>query len=352
MSEVSVRAIGRGEEDARLWRSYVASHPDVTTYHSLAWRAVLETSFGYRSWYLLAQTEDRVVGCLPLFQVTSPLGRRLVAVPFRDRGGVLWSHPDAFHALVREGARILAQQRASFLELKSVVDYPPELLEPHGLRERRYWVRSALDLHEASPKRLLQRVGKKTRNMLRQAERAGLVFTEERDALATWYPLHLITQKDLGLPPFSRRYFANLLRELGPEAARVFVVRRDQVAVAAAIVLLSGMTGSYAYSASLPAGRAFRPNDFMVFNLITWLGEQGFRGFDMGSDAPSQESLLSFKKKWGAEQASIPSYTLGEAADWIADSSSPRYRRLRACFRHLPIPVLRALGGFTTRYFG
>lgn len=352
---VSVEEIAPGDPSGE-WRRYVQSHPLSTVYHAFGWRRVFGETFRYRSWYLVARDSSGVVGCLPLFLVRSPIGRRLVSVPFRDRGGPLWSTPSAFSALIEGARRIAGEERASSVELKTVTHYPDDLSNHSGLTEHRYWVRSVVDLRPLNADILRERIGPKTRNMIRQAEAAGLAFrdeTGEGNALRTWYTLFVETQKRHGLPPFPPTFFQSMFEELTPDGdARLFVVRRGGEALAATIILLHKQTAIYGYSASAEGSQIFRPNDFMLFYAIGWLMEHRYDEFDLGSDAPGQQTLLFFKNKWLAVQSVIPLYTLGRYHRAESDSSDARYRVVRKAFRYLPSPLLRLVGAATARFFG
>lgn len=346
-----VRAVSDQDEDH--WVRYVSSHRAATAYHDWAWRRIFKAALGYRSFYLVAESlkDDTWLGCLPLFVVGPRFFRRLVSVPFRDRGGLLWDTDEAFGTLVAAAEGLRERTRSSFVDLKSVASYPSELVLASGLTEHRYWVRSSVDLRGLDVATYRQRLGKKIRNVLRQAEGAGLTASDASDrpnALELWYPLHLATQRELGLPPFPQKFFSLVLQELLPRgAARLFVVLKGEKAVAAAIVLFEGRTGIYGYSASDPSARAQRPNDALLFHVVAWLIERGFECFDLGSDAPSQEGLLFFKRKWLAQQRPIPVYALGPSHPALVDSSAPRYALARAVFRRLPLPILRLTAAFT-----
>src|SRR4029077_20675300 len=122
-----------------------------------------------------------------------------------------------------------------------------------------------------------------------------------------WYDLHLRTQRKLGLPPFPFDFFRLMLEELDSDGAtRLCVVRDGAKAVAACILLLHGHVAIYGYSAYDPDRQHSRPSDLMLYTAMQWLVAQGYAVFDLGSDAPSQEGLLFFKRKWLAAQAAIP----------------------------------------------
>lgn len=358
MARLEVTSVGADSDDLIGWRQYIASHPDSTVYHSLAWRTIFERSFGYRSWLLLARDtgSGAVQGILPLYLVASPFARRLVSVPFRDRGGPLWDTPGAFRALIAEAKRIAVKLEVKSIELKSVKPYPKELTDQHDLVERLYWIHSSVELGGRNVDNCCEGIGPKTRNMIRQAQNQGLTFDDSANApacLDDWYRLHLLTQKHLGLPPFPRVFFETMLRELGRESACVvFRVRSAQETVAATILLLHKNCAIYGYSASNTRLRQYRPNDLMFFGTIRWLVRNGYAQFDLGSDAPSQSGLLFFKRKWLAAQCEVPSYSFGAADHELSDSSAGRYALLRKGFRILPLAITPAVGRLITRYFG
>ncbi|HBB35141.1 MAG TPA: hypothetical protein DDZ80_22930 [Cyanobacteria bacterium UBA8803] len=355
---IVVRVISDSEEDQRLWQEYILAHPNSTIYHSLGWKRIFEKSFGYRSWYLLAQTvtDNRIVGCLPLFLVTSPLSRRLVSVPFRDRGGILWDSPESFTTLITKGKDIAREMKAAFLELKSLNQYPADLVYLHSLQERYYWIRSYIDLRPLDIDTFFQKLGSKTRNMIRQATKSSLTFEEPEnvnDGVNLWYSLYLETQKTLGLPPFPLVFFRNMAAELYPtNELKFFLVRRGHDYLAATIILLQQKVAIYGYSASRKDSQGFRPNDFMLFSVIKWLMARGFTEFDLGSDSPQQKSLLFFKKKWLTRQEAIPIYTWGKADYGLSDSSDRRYDMIREIFSYLPPNILGLVGARIAKYFG
>ena len=345
------------EGDRAEWDAFVRARETSSVYHWFSWRRIFGETFGYGCRYLIARDESgAMTGCLPLFVVSSPASRRLVAVPFRDRGGAVWDSPESLAALLEKAKEIAESERAAYVEIKSIAGYPDALVGEQGFTEHRYWVRSAIDLRPFSRERYWKEIGAKTRNMIRQAESSGLTFSDETDrpdVLKSWYRLFLQTQKRNGVPPFPYRFFERMLAGLREHGAiRIFTVRHSGQPISATIVFLHRKSGIYAYSASSRAAQQFRPNDFMLFNTAMWLLDGGYEEFDLGSDAPSQESLLFFKKKWMAEQTVIPAYTHGRFNSADADSSAPRYRLARRAVQYLPDPMLRMLGSMTCKYFG
>lgn len=352
-----IELVSHGSSAALDWDAYAERSVHSSAYHRMAWRSIFETGFDYPSWYLLARGDNQaVLGVLPLFLVRSPLSRRLVAVPFRDRGGVLWESPEAFGALVSAAADIARQVGSASMTLKSLSPYPDDLVASFRMRESRYWIHSAVDMSRLTPETLWHAIGDKNRNMVRQARRHGLNHTElepNKSNLRAWHRLHVATQRRLGLPAFPMRFFTAMAENLAA-SRRMFllgVMEKDSLR-AATILLPHREAAIYAYSASDITGQRMRANDLLLYETMCWCVDRGFTTFDLGSDSPLQESLLFFKRKWLATQRPAPHYMLGEGRAAPMDSSSRRYSIARACIRRMPNAAVAALGAAFVRYFG
>ena len=86
MGRVNVRAFEN--KDAERWEAYVASSPQTTFFHRIAWREICESVFRHRPHYLLAERGAEIAGVLPLVEVRSWLfGHALISLPFCVYGG-------------------------------------------------------------------------------------------------------------------------------------------------------------------------------------------------------------------------------------------------------------------------
>lgn len=351
---VSVAIVER-EQDLRAWDAYVQRHPWSTAYHQRTWQAIFREGFAYRSFLLLASdASNKPCGALPLYLVASPLSRRLVGVPFRDRGGPLWDTEEAFHALMERAGQIALENRVGAVVLKTLQPFP-DSFDRHGLARSDYWIHSVLALKGVDDQSLWSSIGGTTRNMVRQAERHGVtlrVATGDTDIARRWYALHLVTQRRLGVPPFPRHFFSTMLEVLRPTGGvEVIEALHENQPCSATLLLLHGKTCVYGYAASTAAGRAMRANDFLLHGAIRFAVSRGMDYFDLGSDSPLQEGLLFYKRKWGAVQSSIPVYRSGPTGS-LPDSSASRYNVARTILRSTPAAVLEMLGTRFTRYLG
>lgn len=330
------------DRDWAEWDEFARGQPDASIYHLSAWARVLKQGFGYAAKSLAIRDENhQMVAMVPLFEVKGLLARRLVGVPFRDRGGVLSTSPEAERAAYLAARNLAIETRVSRLVLKSCSTTHDEVAREVGFSVSKYWVHSVMALGQGD---LWRRIGKKNRNMVRQAQRNGLSVEWRRGAEHTdaWYRLHRTTQSRLGVPVFPRALFEAILDE-GREWARLLLVAGPEGPVAGGLFFEFSGRYIYGYSASTIAGQEMRANDLMLFEALREAEKAHARWFDFGSDSPRQTSLLAFKKKWGALQSLTTVLSVPASSEERNDSSSPLYALARGVGRRLPAPLWAAL---------
>lgn len=341
------------------WNDFAYTSIHSTVYHLYCWRDIFKKCFGYKSFYLKAVDSFQDISAIqPVFLVNSFFNRKLVSIPFRDRGGPVWINENALRAILNQVIDIGRVNRVQNIEIKSIIPIPVDVVNLLSLHEERYWIHSFTRI-DFTPDKLWSILGSKTRNMIRQAQREDLSFEEDRnisDPVLEFYNIYLDTQKKLGIPPFPKIFFSMMYDQLKKNAnIKIFFVTKMRKPIASSIIYFFKDTATYAYSASLKRSLTARVNDFMMWNIFNWLIQEDYRIFDMGSDSPLQSGLLFFKKKWLAQQESIPFYyyNRGKRSQiYRNDSSLPVYNFYRKLYSRLPGPIFKSFGGIITKYLG
>ena len=298
------------DPDPSEWDTYVNAHPAATLYHLGGWQRVLADTFGHESIQLIAREAGRPAGVLPLVLLRSRLfGRMLVSLPFMNYGGVLADSPEIERALVTEAVALAKREGVERLELRHVDD------RPLGLVTRRHKVTFRLELPK-DPDRLWAAFPAKLRSQIRKPEKEGLVArvggAEELDA---FYRVFAVNMRDLGTPVYPRQFFQATLDRL-PEAARVVVVRRGTVPLAAAFLL------SFRGDLEVPCASSLRRYNALGANMLSyWTAlrhacETGHTRFDFGRSTPDS-GPARFKAQWGAEAVRAPLALLAGAGPLV-----------------------------------
>jgi serine/alanine adding enzyme len=326
------------------WDAYVAARPDATGYHAWRWRAVFEQAFGHETRYLAARREGEIVGILPLVLFHSVLfGRFMVSLPFVNYGGVVADDAMAADALLAEAERIGRAGGFSHLELR---------------HQRRQFDHLAVREHKVSMLLQLPRTAdaawaamdRKVRNQIRKAEKSGLTaIIGGAERLDEFYRIFATNMRDLGTPVYAKTFFEHVLRAYGDDA-RIVVVLKDGIAVAAGIALAAGDVIEVPWASSLGEFRALCPNHMLYWSVIQWAIEQRFEVLDFGRSTPN-EGTFQFKRQWGAEPLPLRwEYRLFRGVT-LPDQSpkNPKFRIAIDLWKRCPLWLTNRLGPHIVR---
>ena len=321
------------------WDEYVRAHADAHRYHLSAWRRIIESSFGHRTYYLMSSdSNNRVDGILPLARVRSRLfGDFLVSLPYVNYGGACADTGAIHEELVRGAVELAKDQGVRHLELRTET-------ASADLQVRCSKVSMRLPL-AATPDEMWQALGTKLRNKIKRAERENVhVRFGREDELDSFYHVFAINMRDLGTPVYTKRLFSSVLREL-PDATWIGTVYLDNEPVAAGFLVGFRDAVEVPWASSLRAVSAMRANTLLYWHLLKFACEKGFRTFDFGRSTPGS-GPYDFKRQWGATPVPLHwQYWLsaGNALPQL-NPDNPRYQLAVRMWQHLPVPLTRLIG--------
>jgi len=330
MQELKVRiAI---ESDRSGWDRFAGENGG-SVFISYGWGDVLEKTFGYKRYYLIAET-DSIRAVYPTFVVKSILfEKKLSSLPMSDLGGPL-GDGKAKQELLEDSQQILLDYDLKYAEVKCEVKEKDYQMGP------KY---SFFRLPLTTEEELNKRIGKKNRNLVRKSQKMGVVIEEANEAcgIDTFYSLYLKTMKKHGTPPYPKKFYRNIKATLG-ENARLMLAKVGETPIAGALFLVFGDSVYYYSGVSDSRYLKYSPNTLLVYNTLLWGLNKGYTVFDFGRT--QDEGTLRFKKSWGGECVKIPySYK------YIGGGGSPTIQKDRGFFAStwktlVPLKLTEILG--------
>jgi FemAB-related protein (PEP-CTERM system-associated) len=343
---VSVEPYG---EDGPDWDDFVRATPGATFFHLLGWRFVLERAFGFRPHYLVARRRGRIVGVLPLCELSRPFGGScLMSLPFAVEGGICALDAEAQRGLEAAAIDLGRALETDYVELRD------------GAESEQFQVRAASYFRfrremTSSDDDNLARVPRKQRRMIRVGQRSGLK-ARIGDDFGAFYDLYARSVRRLGTPVFPLSYFQLLRRRFGEECA-LLTVWHGATPVAAVLSFFFRDTVLPYYAGSRRDLPGFAANDFMYWELMRHAARRGLRRFDFGRSRAGS-GAFAFKRHWGFEPE-----PLHYRVHCFADSELPErslstapIQVLRRFWRYLPLwltklagpPIVRRMGPYYT----
>jgi len=337
-------------QDARLkaaWDAFVLACPQATFFHRAGWQRIMAEVFRHDTHYLLARTDGRITGVLPLAHVKSVLfGNALTSLPFAAYAGVAAADDASAEALVLEAQGLAKRIGAEHLELRHL----------HG-KQHAEWPQQ--DLYVTFRKAILAdeqanmlAIPRKQRAMVRKGIKNGL--KSEIDAsVDRFFKLYSCNVLRHGTPALSKRYFQELQREFGSDCEVLTVTGAEGQ-------LLSSVMSFYFRDEVLPyyagddeAARDLAANDFKYWELMRKACARGCKLFDYGRSKQGT-GPYAFKKNWGFEPQPLHyEYQLYKREAVPQNNpANPKYQLMIKTWRKLPIGVANWLGPFDVRSLG
>ena len=333
-------------DDLPRWEAFIERCPEATFFHRTGWKEVVETVFGHRTFYLLAERDASIVGVLPLAEVKSLLfGHALVSLPFCVYGGVAATDSAAVPALHAAAREIATRLGVGHLELRNRIVREPE------------WPRQ--DLYVTFRKQLqpdveanMLAIPRKQRAMVRKGIKNGL-RSEIDVSIDRFFPLYADNVHRHGTPPLPRRYFETLQRVFGRETEVLTVLDARGAPVSSVFTFYFRDEVMPYYAGDQVDGRELAANDFKYWELIRRACQRGSRVFDYGRSKRGTGSF-DFKKNWGFEPEPLHYEYALLRGDRIPENNplNPKYRAFVALWRRLPVPIANRLGPFLVRGLG
>lgn len=329
------------------WDHWIGAHPQSTVFHTAAWAAVLQETYGFRPQYWVAAGVGAPRAILPLMECASPLtGKRGVSLPFTDYVPPLVGENATFKALLDQALAQGRQRGWRTLECRGGADYLPDAAASLT------FYRHVLDLRggEAS---LLAGFDSSVRRAIRKAERSGIEIRREesREAVAAYYALHCQTRRKHGLPPQPFGFFRSLHRHLISRGAGcVFLARHQGRPIAGALFLHRAGQALYKFGASDEARLDLRANNLLFWTAIRFYANHDYRTLDFGRTSLGNEGLRRFKLGWGAAESRAAYLKYDLRRNRFVTDRDLASGWHNALFRRLPLPVLRWVGAQLYRH--
>lgn len=342
LSSTQIHLYEAADVSARLsqWEAFaLRRHPCPLSLHP-AWLTILQRGLRHRTFCLEAVAGSSTCGLLPLALVRSFLfGRFLVSLPYVNYGGVMTDDAGVGRNLIDRAIELaeLHGVRCLLLRHEQALDHP------------RLSLRSGHKVHMRLPlpslaEDLWKQLKPPVRNQVRKGQKSGLSVAWGGDEMLTsFYDVFCQNMRDLGTPVYGLSLFRNIVRTF-PDRAEICLVRLEERPVAGALLLHGWGVTEVPSASSLRQFNSTCANMLMYWSLLERAIGRGQEVFDFGRSTPDS-SVYRFKAQWGAmpEPAEWQSYDrVGEGLEVRTDN--PKYSRMIATWRRLPVALTRLLG--------
>jgi len=330
------------------WDEFVQKHPLGSIYHTSSWRDVVQGTYSLEPFYFaLIDESGEIQAGLPLFEIRSFLTRnRFSTLPCAQSCDPLVSNEEQYLEIKKVVLQFAGEKNLNGWELKTSHLFP---FETHAARASvtKYFT-YVLDIAEPVDvlfshfhKSFIQR-------SIKKAYRSGLSLKccDSIEEVRYFHRLYLHMRRQKGLLPQPGLFFDNLWNVMKRENRIDILFASYRGMIISGVMLLKyGERVIYEYGATRPGYHRFSPSPFLLWEAIQRSKAEGYRLFDFGRTASSEENLSLFKKRWGATLQ--PFFY----SDLIKGSDSSSLRRNKK-MKTLMSLVMRVLPDWACDYAG
>ncbi len=279
------------DEDESAWDEYVRCSQTGTPFHLFGWKRVMETTYGYRSHYLMAKEGGRIEGVLPLFVIRSRLvGDYVTTLP----RGLCTEKAEAARMLVERAREIAITADTRYLVIRDSPrkwDFDLVSVEGHCTAIRDLPIKV-----EAAWKSL----NRDTRRQVRLARKNDLQVSVGRggECLDDFYDHFSKLVRDAGTPVFGKQFFRSIVEEL-PDSPIIIVVRQQGEVLAAYWALTLGCVIFGLWGGCTRKYLSWGTEYLGYWEHMRYGCEHGYKQVDFGRCLKGSGHYL-FKKRWAS----------------------------------------------------
>ena len=343
MNDLTISVLTEDSYDE--WNDYINQASEATFFHLAQWQTIFKNVLRHTPHYLIARSNNEVVGVFPLVHVKSKLfGSALISVPFAVYGGIVANNSAVYSALSDYATQLAQQLGVDYVEVRDINSTELDWAEK--------------DLYVTFRKELLPTVDenfkaipRKQRAVVRKAIDGGL-RSEWDDNVDRFYAMYSESVRNLGTPVLSKQYYQSLLETFGEQCSVLTILNGDEPVSSVLSFYFRDQVLPY-YGGGPASARACKANDFMYWELMRLSVEQGVKVFDFGRSKNGVGSYR-FKKHWGFQPEPLHyKFNLIKAND-VPDLSpvNPKYQLAIKMWQKLPVSATQMLGPMIARNLG
>jgi len=340
---------------------YLLSRSEARIYHHPLYLKVLSIESGQPCSIIISRnSEDKINGMMPLLKTRGiPFGpnsalcsKRISSLPRTPYAGILADDYEVFYSILEMVKEMSGDYNRSLIQIKS--DHLANYAESgfKSIKWRKTFIKDIPPLGES----IKFESRKDERDILRDIRRANEHHVKFRkadslDDLRDWYWLYLERMRYHKVPARSFLFFRScweILKPAGMMDLHLTVIENGK-----SYEILSGNLNfkfKDLYFGGFKAGNMKKSylmfGDFLMFNEMQMIQEQGFRFYDLGEVPGGSHNLERYKRRWGADMVQLYHHYYGANSNDISDNIeiSGNGDIITKIWRLVPLPVTAAIG--------
>lgn len=329
------------------WDKLLLTHKDYSFFHTSSWARVLFDSYGYKPINFTLIDGGKLTALIPVMEIKSWLtGKRGVSLPFTDFCSPIVSEKSQFKEIIKSLIEYGKKGGWKYIEVRGGKD------NFHDITTSSSYYAHSLDLAQ-NEHEIFSSFRDSTKRNIKKAIKEGVsvILSNSLESVKEFCRLYRMTRKHHGLPPQPYYFFKKVYDHIISNKKGIVVLASYQKRnIAGAICFQLGNKAIYKFGAFDRRYQHLRPNNLLMWEIIKWYDQNGFKNFSFGRTEPENAGLLQYKQGWGTKQEIINYYKYDPAKD--AFVKEPNAKISYYIFKSLPSPLLNLTGFLLYKHVG
>lgn len=300
------------EVDSEEWSRLLLNVKRASIFHTKEWATVLAKTYPRRvpKYVVLEEPSGEIVGGMPFIDRAEMGIHILSSMPLGTYGGPL------LKAGIDE--EVENEMLGQFCSLRHFPGTAARRLVSFNRRLDYLLARSfqesvsyatILSLDSSLDEIWRNKLHSKIRNQIRQSQQSGITIEISGDPshLKEFYRMALETFKRHESKPLPFNLYQNIFEIMGkPGFVKLCLAKHENFYIAGSICFTFKDSVFYWMNVSYKKFWNLRPNNLIIWSMVKWAHENGFKHFNFGATPPEAGELKRFKLRWGSEE--VPCY--------------------------------------------
>ena len=284
---------------------FLLQNKESSFYYSLKYKGFLKDLLGCGEEYLVALEGNKMVGILPLMYFDGRYGRVYNSLPYYgSNGGVIALNKEVSRALVKKYNEIINKDgvASATIVANPLINRDYSELD-YNLTDIRIGQFTNLQFRNDPEEELLMAIDSSARRNVRKAEKSGVTVEIDNNQMDFLMETHKENVAAIGGKAKKDAFFESVRRHFAPgEEYNIYVARQGARPISALLIFYFNKTAEYFMPVTRGEERNVQPMALILHRAMPDAFRRGFTSWNWGGTWLSQEGVLRFKKKWGAEE--------------------------------------------------
>jgi len=337
------------KEDIDKWNEFLKKKKDFEIGFLSDIRDLYVQSYGLKPAYYVLKSGEDMHGIFPSFRVGF-FDKHLVSLPFLNLTGGFIAEKDNQKIFLKKIIELERKIGSAFIHIKTGESLNSELISDFNIKKTIFAYESVLDLKGDIKKKF----DKDVKRRIKKSISVKILKVKSINEIKIYHRLLSFVHKSLhNNLTHPLKFYKNIFSILIPKKlCEIYLLSNNEKFIGGFMIFKHHKKAILADLFSLKKYSSLNPQHKALSFIINDLKKKGYSSFSFGPSFLDMDSVLSFKKSWGANHKNIYSYMIPvNKSVNLTPPSKDSFKGLRTFIPLVPYFIVKNSSGLILKRF-